>query len=151
MRHLIKLYILLVLQLVTANLPWRKKRRTLTSRIEFQGRSHPEHLKNVSPRATNQLNLYYVSYLTEKKISFNRILRVLRRYRYHLHCILVDKASISSLVFDGLSLMTLYKSSDLFCVDFQNGNLVMEKLSAGKLLKMVKLSAVSLKNVDLAS
>lgn len=47
--------------------------------------------------------------------------------------------------------MTLYKSSDLFCVDFQNGNLVMEKLSAGKLLKMVKLSAVSLKNVDLAS
>lgn len=47
--------------------------------------------------------------------------------------------------------MTLHKNSDLFCVDFQNGNLVMQKLSAGKLLKMVQLPAASLKNVGLVS
>lgn len=102
----------------------------------------------MSPQATN---LYYVSYLTEKTVSFNCILRVHRRYRYCLHCILVDKISISSLVFEGSSLMTLHKNSHLFCVDFQNGNLVMQKLSAGKLLKMVQLSAASLKNVGLVS
>lgn len=47
--------------------------------------------------------------------------------------------------------MILYKSGDLFCIDFQNTNLVMQKVSGDKLLKMVNLSAVSLKNIGLAS
>lgn len=47
--------------------------------------------------------------------------------------------------------MILYKSGDLFCIDFQNTNLVMQNVSGDKLLKMVKLSAVSLKNIGLSS
>lgn len=47
--------------------------------------------------------------------------------------------------------MTLYKSGALFCINFQNANLVMQKVSGGELLNVVHLSTVSLKNVGLAS
>lgn len=47
--------------------------------------------------------------------------------------------------------MTLYKNGDLFCNNFQNANSVMQKVSGGELLNMVRLSTVSLKNVCLAS
>lgn len=50
-----------------------------------------------------------------------------------------------------LSLMTMYKNGDLFCINFQNVNLVTQKVSDGKLLEVVHLPTVSLKNVDLTS
>lgn len=47
--------------------------------------------------------------------------------------------------------MTLYKNGDPFCINFQNANLVRQKVSGGKLLEVVHLPTVSLKNVGLTS
>lgn len=43
--------------------------------------------------------------------------------------------------------MTLYKNGDLFCINFQNANLVMQKVSGGKLLEVVHLPTVGLKKL----